>query len=58
MDHSLLRTRFHWAHWVLLLSPVFLALLEVLIVIGPRSQAFMRVSLQLLFGLLCFAFGF
>ena len=58
MDHTLLRTRFHWAHWVLLLLPVFLALLEVLIVIGPRSQAFFRISLQFLFGSVCFAFGF
>jgi diguanylate cyclase (GGDEF)-like protein len=58
MDHSLLRTRFHWAHWVLLLLPVFLALLEVLIVIGPRSQAFVRIGLQFLFGLFWFAIGF
>jgi diguanylate cyclase (GGDEF)-like protein len=58
MDHSLLRTRFLWAHWVLLLLPVFLALLEVLVVIGPRSQAFVRITLQFLFGLVCFALGF
>jgi diguanylate cyclase (GGDEF)-like protein len=58
MDHALLRTRFHWAHWVLMLLPVFLALLEVLIVIGPRSQAFVGIGLQFLFGLLCLAFGF
>jgi diguanylate cyclase (GGDEF)-like protein len=58
MDHMLLPTRFHWAHWVLLLLPVFLALLEVLVVIGPRSQAIVCISLQFLFGLVCFAFGF
>ena len=51
MDHAALKTRFHWAHWTLLILPVFFGFLEVLMILGPRTQAFLRISLQLALGL-------
>ena len=58
MDHAALKTRFHWAHWALLILPVFFGFLEVLLILGPRTQAFLRISLQLALGLACLAVGF
>lgn len=58
MDHAALKTRFHWAHWTLLILPVFFGFLEVLMILGPRTQAFLRISLQLALGLVCLAIGF
>jgi diguanylate cyclase (GGDEF)-like protein len=58
MDHAALKTRFHWAHWALLILPVFFGFLEVLLILGPRTQAFLRISLQLALGLACLGVGF
>ena len=58
MDHAALKTRFHWAHRTLLILPVFFGFLKVLMILGPRTQAFLRISLQLALGLVCLAIGF